>query len=57
MDLGEYLEALGWSKAYLARRLGIHHQTVYQWDEVPKYAIRYMDICLKIKRIWEEEDA
>lgn len=40
---------LGWSKAELARRLGLHSNTVSQWgDDVPGYALAYLDLAVAV---------
>lgn len=45
------LHELGWTKAELARRLGINPHTVTNWrDEPPRYALAYLELALAIKR-------
>ncbi|MFZ5783987.1 MAG: helix-turn-helix domain-containing protein [Pseudomonadota bacterium] len=43
------LKALGWSKAELARRLGIHPNSVSKWASPPQYAMAYLRQSLGIK--------
>lgn len=47
MDGGELLDILddlGWTKAEFSRRLGLHQNTVYDWAEVPRYAVAYLEL-------------
>ena len=49
------LETLGWSGAELARRLGVHANSITWWvsrkGKVPKYATAYLDLALSIKAL------
>lgn len=45
----EGLKALGWSKAELARRLGIHPNSVSKWDRPPQYAMAYVRLALEVR--------
>ena len=51
-DINRALLELGWSRAELSRKLGIHKNTVSKWgnDNVPEYAIAYMELALKVRR-------
>lgn len=52
------LKELGWSGAYLAKRLGTTANTVSAWRTgkapVPGYAAAYLDLALKVKRLAKE---
>ena len=51
-DLDEALRTLSWSRAELARRLGVHRNTVSGWTElVPGYAVAYLGLATGIKRL------
>jgi len=45
------LKTLGWSKAELARRLGLHPNSVSKWSEPPLYAMAYLRVMVKLKEI------
>jgi transcriptional regulator with XRE-family HTH domain len=52
-DLKRTLKALGWTQAHLAERLGVDLATVSRWANghlpVPKYAVAFLDLALKVK--------
>jgi Helix-turn-helix len=54
-DLASALEELGWSQAELARRLGLHVNTVSAWatkrTEIPGPVRAYLDLRLKLLRL------
>lgn len=57
-EMKAVLVELGWSQAYLARRLGKHVNTVTAWvndDEVPKYAAEYLRAVRLAKQIVKGE--
>ena len=57
-DFQGQLELLGWSQAELARRLGIHQNTITKWrNEPPKYAAEYLKVCVMAKRMADELQA
>lgn len=35
MQLVEFLESSGWSKAELSRKIGVSKQAIGQWDDIP----------------------
>ena len=44
------LEALGWSRLELCRRLGLHRNTASKWrGEVPQYVAEYLRVQLLAK--------
>lgn len=44
------LKSLGWSKAELARRLGVRAGTVSDWaSNPPQYALAYLALALELK--------
>lgn len=46
------LKQLGWTKAELARRLGLQRTTVSGWgNDAPQYALAYLDLALKLKAL------
>jgi transcriptional regulator with XRE-family HTH domain len=48
----EALERLGWSKAELCRRLGLHRNTPSRWkDGVPRYVAEYLRVSLLAKEM------
>ena len=53
MDIQEFLSLLkraGFSKAELARRLGVSAQTVSEWKgNPPRYALVYLGLYVKVK--------
>ena len=51
--MDDLLDELGWSKLELSRRLGIHRNTVYQWDKAPLYAMAYLRLMAGVKRLLE----
>jgi len=51
--LEQLLSEIGWSRLRLAKRLGLHRNTVYKWKVVPKYAIAYLELAVEIKRLGE----
>lgn len=56
--LNAALDELGWSKARLARKLGVHVNTVTKWgDEPPEYARAYLEAVVSKKRLRDELDA
>lgn len=49
-ELDEALSRLGWSKAELCRRLGLHRNAPSRWREgVPRYVSEYLRVCLLLK--------
>ena len=51
-ELEEALERLGWSKAELCRRLGLHRNTPSRWKEgVPRYVAEYLRVSLLAKEM------
>lgn len=49
IDFDAVLGELGWSKAELARRLGLDPNTVTRWKQPPGYAKEYLRVMLLIK--------
>lgn len=48
----DMLSAVGWSKAELSRRLGVHRNTVTRWgDNCPAWVLEYLRVCLLAKEI------
>lgn len=50
----KWLKELGWSKAELARRLGVFPSTVSKWGNgsgYPKYAEAYLELAVEISRL------
>ena len=46
------LTELGWSKAELARRMGIHVNTVGAWGKkAPSYIAAFLTLCVQVHRI------
>ncbi len=46
------LKELGWSQAELARRMGIHVNTVGAWGRrAPRYVAAFLILCVQVKRI------
>jgi hypothetical protein len=55
-EFEDRLVPLKWSHGELAARLGLHRNTVTKWkmdDEVPKYAVAYVEVVLDLKRMTE----
>lgn len=51
-SIRESRRLLGWSKAELARRLGVWPSTVTDWGEnPPRYVRAYLDLALELKAI------
>lgn len=54
-DLAAVLLALGWNQADLARRLGVHRNTVSAWAtgkvEIPGPVLAYLDLAVKASRL------
>ena len=50
----QLLAETGLSKAELARRMGIHPSSVSHWDTPPKYAMTYLELLAKVKRLCRE---
>ena len=51
----EMLKYLGWSKAELARRLGLHPNTISHWgDEAPGYALAYLRLAVRVREVAKE---
>ena len=49
------LEELGWTKRDLAKRMGLHENTVYAWGDVrPVYASRFLAVMIKVRRFSDE---
>lgn len=51
VELDEALDRLGWSKAELCRRLGLHRNTPSRWSEVPRYVAEYLRVSLLAREI------
>ena len=48
MELSEFLEASGWSKAQVSRHVGVSKAAVGQWKEVPeKYLEDLREVLVK----------
>ena len=46
------LKKLGWTKAELARRLGLQRTTVSAWGaDAPQYAVAYLALALELKAL------
>lgn len=55
-EFEELLGRLGWSKARLARRLGVHANTVSAWGgEAPGYALAYLRLAVRVLELSQEE--
>ena len=51
-DWQSALSALGWSKAELARRLGVHVNTVGSWGKkAPRYVEAFLALCSQVNEI------
>lgn len=52
IELDDALSELGWSKAKLSEKIGVHKATVYEWSKSkpPSYAIAYLELALVAKR-------
>ena len=52
----ELLAESGLSQAELARRMGVKPSSVTRWKttEVPKYAVSYLRLLVKVKRLCRE---
>lgn len=54
-DLAAALLTLGWSRGELARRLGIHRNTVSAWSTgkapIPGPVAAYLDLAIKASRL------
>ena len=59
MIFSDKLRILGWSQNELARRLGLHVNTVSRWglstarSEIPRYAVAYVDLALELRGVRE----
>ena len=53
IELKLALDYLGWSQAKLARRLGLNPNTVGRWSEVPVVVERYLDLAVRVKKLWD----
>ena len=52
IDLNAALVELGWSRNELARRLGLHRNTVSNWgNALPPYALAYLRLMLGLRRL------
>lgn len=51
-DLAAALMVLGWSRAELARRLGVHANTASAWAKggAPRYVRAYLELAVAVKR-------
>jgi len=52
-ELTECLEKLKWSKAELARRLGVDPHTISRWRKIPGYAEAYVLLMMKVREAGE----
>lgn len=51
-SMEDALKSLGWSKAELARRLGVRPGTVTDWaGNPPQYALAYLAMALELKAV------
>ena len=46
MKVAEFLESSGWSKAQLARHLGVTPAAVSQWEEIPEKWVQFCAVIL-----------
>ncbi len=54
-DWQAMLKDLRWSKAELARRLGVHANTVLGWkDGAPDYALAYLRLAVRAKELGDQ---
>ena len=51
-DLDAALAELGWRRADLSVRLGIHRNTIAAWPggEAPQYVAAYLEMALTVRR-------
>ncbi|MCM1128793.1 MAG: helix-turn-helix domain-containing protein [Alistipes senegalensis] len=54
-ELKEALKALGWKQTDMARKMGLHRQTVCGWvaDAPPSWAAEYIQAMLAISRLYD----
>lgn len=50
-DLTYRLRQVGLKKPQFAEMLGMSPETVYQWDEVPQYAVALVELLEEIARL------
>lgn len=54
-EFDELLRRSGLSRAALARRLGLHVNTVSNWgDEAPEYALAYLRLLVRVRELVED---
>lgn len=51
VDLTYRLRKLGMKKGDLAKRMGLAADTIYQWGEVPQYAVALVEALENIARL------
>jgi len=52
-EFDEILSELGWTRIELARRLGLHRNTVSKWKSPPDYVMAYLRLKVEVKRLGE----
>ena len=54
IELKKVLLELKWTKAELARRVGLDPHTISRWSEVPGPVVAYLDLAIKVRGLCDE---